>query len=455
MGYEISRRALFGGGAACLLRAAGERPEPVVLNDDGAWSWFEDERAIIHNGKLIAGSVAAGSHDFSRKGSIEVSTFDLRTNAKSLATLHAGLQYDDHNSPALLVLPDRRILAVYAKHGPENRFYYRISERPDDAASWQAEQTFTPSETSRVTYSNLHYLRNENGERGRIYNFFRGLDGRNKPSYAYSDDHGRTWRTGNVYIDVPATFRHRPYVKYASNGTDTVHMFYTDGHPRDFNNSTYHIFYRNGTLHRSDGSPIRSLKEGLRKPEEGTRIFAGDAENVGWVSDIHLDGSGRPYVAYSVQKDRQGTPAGQEGQDLRYRYARWDGKTWSDAEIAHAGSRLYKGEDDYTGNIALDPDDPGTVYISTNADPVTGKPLQSRADGKRHWELYRGVIRDGGKRWAWTPLTRDSVVDNIRPIVPKWPGDRTALLWLRGAYRAYTDYDLSVLALILPRRTER
>ncbi|HNV15774.1 MAG TPA: hypothetical protein PKL63_14025 [Dermatophilaceae bacterium] len=31
-----------------------------MLNDDGAWSWFEDERAIIHNGKLIAGSVAAG-----------------------------------------------------------------------------------------------------------------------------------------------------------------------------------------------------------------------------------------------------------------------------------------------------------------------------------------------------------------------------------------------------------
>ncbi|HSB15349.1 MAG TPA: BNR-4 repeat-containing protein [Bryobacteraceae bacterium] len=450
MGDGISRRAFLGGSAASLLHAE-DRQKPFTINDDGAWSWFEDERAIVHNGKLIAGSVAAGTHDPARRGNVEVAVFDLRRGARSLSTLHANLQYDDHNSPALLVLPDRHILAAYAKHGPENRFYYRISERPDDAASWQSEQTFTPSESSRITYSNLHYLRNENGGRGRLYNFFRGLDGRNKPSYAYSDDHGRTWRTGNVFIDVPATFRHRPYVKYASNGADTVHIFYTDGHPRDFENSTYHIFYRAGKLHRSDGSVIRSLAEGLRRPEEGTRIFAGNAENVGWVSDIHLDRDGRPFAAYSVQKDPKETPVGQEGQDLRYRYARWDGKEWNDLEIAHAGTRLYKGEDDYTGNIALDPEDPGTVYISTNADPETGAPLRSRTDGRRHWELYRGAKSDGGGRWTWTALTRDSAVDNIRPIVPKWPGDGVALLWLRGTYRAYTDYDLEVVTLTLPR----
>lgn len=451
MGDGISRRTFLGGSAASLLRAE-DRPEPVIINDDGAWSWFEDERAIVHDGNLIAGSVAAGAHDPTRRGNIEVVTFDLRTGAKSSSTLHANLQYDDHNSPALLALPDRHILAVYAKHGPENRFYSRISERPNDATSWQPEQTFTPSATSRITYSNLHYLRNENSGRGRLYNFFRGLDGRNKPSYAYSDDQGQTWKTGNVFIDVPATFRHRPYVKYASNGEDTVHIFYTDGHPRDFDNSTYHIFYRAGKLHRSDGSEIRSLTDGLRTPEEGTRIFAGNAENVGWVSDIHLDRNGQPFVAYSVQKDRKGTLAGQEGQDLRYRYARWNGKSWSDREIAYAGTRLYKGEDDYTGNIALDPEEPDAVFISTNADPATGAPLKSRTDGKRHWELYRGVNRDGGARWTWTALTRDSVADNIRPIVPKWPGNRVALLWLRGTYRAYTDYDLDVMAIILPRR---
>ena len=62
-----------------------------------------------------------------------------------------------------------------------------------------------------------------------------------------------------VVIDVPAAFRHRPYVKYASDGRGTVHLAYTEGHPRDFANSLYHVFYRGGTLHHSDGSVVRRL----------------------------------------------------------------------------------------------------------------------------------------------------------------------------------------------------
>ena len=31
----------------------------VRLNDNGAWSWFMDPRVIVHDGKLIAGSVRA------------------------------------------------------------------------------------------------------------------------------------------------------------------------------------------------------------------------------------------------------------------------------------------------------------------------------------------------------------------------------------------------------------
>ena len=75
-----------------------------------------------------------------------------------------------------------------------------------------------------MTYSNLHYLSSENEGQGRIYNFFRGLDRTFKPSYMFSDDGGLNWRTGNVFIDVPAAFRHRPYVKYASDNEDTIHF---------------------------------------------------------------------------------------------------------------------------------------------------------------------------------------------------------------------------------------
>ncbi|MCC6539003.1 MAG: BNR-4 repeat-containing protein [Bryobacterales bacterium] len=423
----------------------------VVLNDDGGWCWFEDERSLVVKGRLIVGSIAGGTHDPQRRGDVEVTSHDLKTGRSERFTLHHSGDprdqkrwFDDHNSPAFVVRGDGRLVAMYSLHGPDEKIYYRVSTRPGDATAWGAERVFVPSATSRVTYSNLHRLGREN----RIYDFFRGFNNSYKPSYAFSDDEGETWKAGGVMLDVPLQVRHRPYVKYASDGRTTIHMAYTEGHPRDFDNSVYHSYYRDGKLHRSDGSVIRGLAEGLRAPQEGTRIFAGDKNNVAWVSDLHLDRRGHPYLAYSVQVNSGGKPLPEHGDDHRYRYARWNGSQWEDHEIAYAGSRLYPGEDDYTGNIALDPRDPFTVYVSTNADPVTGQPLRSAADGQRHWELYRGRTADGGRTWRWEALTHDSTQDQVRPMVPMGDSKQPIVLWLRGKMRAYTDYRFEVVARI-------
>ena len=423
---------------------------PVVLNDDGGWCWFQDERALVVAGRLVFGSVAAGRSDPSRRGMVEATSVQLATGAVTRFRLSAMPvekpgRYDDHDTPAFGERGDGRLVAVWAGHGFDNRILSRVSLRLGDATAWGDERTFVPSPTSSVTYSNLHRLA---GERGRIYDFFRGLDNRFKPSVAWSDDEGESFKSGGVVIDVPAAFRHRPYVKYASDGKDTVHLAYTEGHPRNFDNSLYHVYYRGGVLHRSDGSAIRPLGEGLRDPVEGTRVFQGDPANVAWVIDLELDAQGRPFVAHSVQKDLAGLPQGQGGSDHRYRLARWTGKAWDDREIAYAGTRLYAGEDDYTGGVALVPGDPGRVFVSTDADPATGAPLVSAADGKRHWEIFRGATTDDGRSWRWQPVTRDSTADNLRPIVPRTEGREELLLWLRGRYRAYTEYDLEVLGLL-------
>ncbi len=438
-----------------LLASAGlfaQTPEGLItFNDDGAWCWFQDERAIVHAGQLIIGSVAAGAHDLDRTGDVDAVTYNLATGERTLTELHHYLahgrnEYDDHNAPAFLVRPDGRVLAVYAKHGPENLFYYRISESPK-AVRWQPERTFSPSESSRITYSNLFRLGAEN----RVYNFFRGLDNTWKPSYVFSDDDGESWQAGTVVINVPTERRHRPYVKYASNGADAIHLLYTEAHPHVYTTSIYHAFYRDGQLHQSDGGVIRSLREGLRRPEEGTRVFQGDPNHVAWTCDLALDRKGNPYAAFSVQVDGEGIPIGAGGLDHRYYYARWDGSRWHVHEMAHAGTRLYWQQDHYTGNVALDPDDPNTVYISTNADPATGKPLRSRADGGRHFEIYRGVTSDGGASWRWIAITKDSRADNIRPIVPAWDREHTALLWMRGAYTTYMNYNLDIVGLVSDR----
>jgi hypothetical protein len=428
------------GGATMAGATSADFPfaaTPVVLTNDAGYCWFEDPRALFVGQSLVVGSVASGWQDASKRGDIESVVHDFASSKTTVTELHDRFELDDHDSPAYVVRPDGKLLAMYAKHGSENHSYYRVSSGAS-LTMWDAERTFTPSSSTRLTYSNLFLLKSENN---RIYDFYRGLDNSYKPSFAYSEDGGDTWRSGNVVINVPSTQKHRPYVRYASNGKDTIHLLYTEAHPRDYDNSLYHVFYRSGSLHQSSGAELHLLSQGLTQPNEGTRIFQGSADQVAWGMDLTLDADERPVAAYSVQVGSAGLPTGQGGDDIRYRYARWDGSSWKDFPLAYGGSKLYSGEDDYSGLASIDPTDANVVYLSTNADPVSGKPLISTGDNKRHYELFRAVTADGGQSWKFTPITKDSTVDNLRPVVPSPGADgRRALLWLRGVYRSYTNY---------------
>lgn len=434
--------------AVIWLTGISHAAEPagfVALHDDGGWCWFEDERALFCGGKLVFGVVAMGTQDPGRRGNVEVVTFDPATRSSSYAVLHERFSADDHNSPALLELGDGRLLAMYARHGTENKIYYRISRQPRDATRWQEEQVFIPSPSSRVTYSNLFRLSRENNRRGRIYDLYRGFQGSFKPSWIFSDDDARTWQTGGLWIDFPHSVKHRPYVKYASNGKDTIHFVFTEGHPRNFDNSLYHAYYRDGAFFRTDATKIKDLADGPVTPAEATRIFAGNANNVAWPCDLHLDAADRPVAVYSVQKDSAGLPRGQGGADHRYRYAAWNGVRWIDHQVAFAGTRLYAGEDDYTGLICLVPESPGTVYFSSDVDIDSGGPNSSG-----HYELYRGQTDDSGASWKFDAITSHSRVDNLRPIVPRSDGRQSAILWLRGEMTSYTHYDFEVVGIIKP-----
>jgi hypothetical protein len=286
-------------------------------------------------------------------------------------------------------------------------------------------------------------------ENNRIYNFFRGLDNSFKPSYVWSDDLGDSWQTGSIFIEVPTEFRHRPYVRYAGDGEGKIHMIYNEGHPRNYPNSLYHIYYQDDMLYMSDGSPIRRLADGLHSPEEGSLIYEGHPDSVAWATDIVLDDQGHPRIAFSVTVGSAGLPRYEGGYDHRFYYGRWDGRNWHVHEMAYAGKRLVSGEDEYTGLVNIDPRNPDVLYISTDADPDAGDPLISAADGERYHELFRGETVDGGKNWSWTAITQDSSADNLRPLIVAGNSGKALLTWLRGEYHWYTDYDQEVVGLVL------
>jgi hypothetical protein len=448
---------------AAATAPARSQPESTVagrlieLNDNGAWSWFMDERAIVFDDLLVVGSVRsvgpfAAAEANPDGGNVEISTLDINTGSVRKTVLHRHFEQDDHDGPAFLILPDRRILAMYSKHGQDLKIYSRLSA-PGDPLTWGPPRIFeapgksvAPFKADNVTYNNLFRLAS-----GRIVNFFRGIH--LDPNWMFSDDEGQTWQYGgHLFLGKGG---YSPYMRYAFDGKDTIHFVATEDHPRNFDNSLYHGFLREGQIHFSDGKvlgPASTTVDASTATWDLTRVFTGDPDHVAWIDDVKLDAEGRPHALFSVKRDGRGTH-GHGGLDIRFHHGFWDGRAWQTHEIAHAGSRLYRGEDDYTGLAVFDRKNLDVVIISTNADPATGRPLVSHADNRRHHELYRGSTVDSGLSWRWEPITADSTVDNLRPIAPAWHDPRTILVWMRGSYRNNRgDWSTAVVATVLPPR---
>src|SRR6478735_4170127 len=59
----------------------------ITINDNGAWSWFQDERAVVDiaAGKLIVSSVAnaGGTNGGTRNGDVDIAALDLQTDGVS------------------------------------------------------------------------------------------------------------------------------------------------------------------------------------------------------------------------------------------------------------------------------------------------------------------------------------------------------------------------------------
>ena len=89
-----------------------------VINDNGAWCWFQDERAVVDPdaGVLVTGSIAApeGPGGDGRAGNVELTVVDLRSGATDVVVLHERFEADDHDVPALWRRRDGRWLAVAA-----------------------------------------------------------------------------------------------------------------------------------------------------------------------------------------------------------------------------------------------------------------------------------------------------------------------------------------------------
>ncbi|MDQ8201439.1 glycoside hydrolase family 88 protein [Pelagicoccus sp. SDUM812003] len=416
-----------------MAALTAQRFQPRLVAEDGAWTWFNDERVIFHEDAFYASYRKSD-------GRTAVTSYGLESKPSCYARyeyeLGSWTEKDNYNNASLLALGPDRILAGYTKHGTSSSFNTRLLslQRWKEATLSGEAKALDIEARHESTYQNLMRLE---GEGGRIYNFIQGES--LNPYFACSDDNGQTWSEPVMLLKADEDSGQRPYVRYASNGAGRIDFFYTDGHlRRSPRNSIYHLYYEEGRFCTSTGVVLRTLETIRDKPidlEEGTLVFdCGTPHGRGWVWDLEYDSAGQPWGAFIS------VPSGQVGTGLRYCDARFAlEKGWQVEEIAYAGSNLYPAEEHCTGGITLDPQNENQVVISTNVSPDSGKALPQGI-----YQLFKGTRDSEG--WKWEQLTHDPRCDQLRPVIVR--GYPEALFWLAGDYRSYRDFDCSIQATI-------
>jgi BNR repeat-containing family member len=385
----------------------------MVVWAHGSWCWFGDPRAVY---------VARGDETFvgwiGWRGQITVGEYNGLTRALSSEVI--GRQApDDHGDPSILVEPDGRLTVFWSGHsGP--RMHYRTTVRPYDISQWGPLQEVRSQLTGPkgFTYPNPVIL---SAEHDKLYLFWRGADW--SQDFATRTIDGR-WSPARRLIAVP---HERPYVKVASNATNTIALAFTNGHPRGVVTNIYYAAYRDGALWTASGRRIRSIDDGPISPSQADLVY--DAAKTGvrsWVWDVALDSAGRPVIVYATFPSPNRHV---------YWYATWTGRRWVSHRMTVGGPTIspHTIEKQYSGGLVLDHADPSIVYLSRKVG--------------RWFEIERWITSDGGYHWHYSTLVRTPGSDNVRPVVPRGAGGPIDVLWLHGQYNSYRDYRTSIAFL--------
>jgi hypothetical protein len=421
----------------------------IQFNDNGAWCWYQDERVAVDtlSNRLILGSAASleGLGGSPREGAIEGVIHDLAFHRSDRFHFRTSLYADDHNVPAFLVRPDGNYIAMYADHY-DTFSRYRIYE----GEAWSDEQQFVWADIPvpggsnfSTTYSNLFYLSAE----VKMYNIVRAHE--RSPNITVSTDYGQTWQYAGLLTKPDVNIGYvNGYFKYWSNGVDRIDFIATEAHPRDYNTSIYHGYIKDGKTYNSNGDLMDADIYDQNAPNvaQFTLVFpAGTVVNGNTMTRLwnhHLvrydDGTIAGLIKARVN-DNPVTPSNDP--DHVFFYIGYDGSAWSFTYLCRAGKKLYGSEQDYTGLGTLDPNDPGVLYISTPIDPRDDSDLGVH-------EIFKGGSSDNGEIWEWSPVTENSTRDNLRPFVPYWDENNTALLWWRGTYSTAQRFDAAVVGII-------
>jgi hypothetical protein len=429
--------------------------ELTVFNDNGGWTWYNDERVVVdaEAGKIIVSSAASSASSQSADTNVHAVIHDLATGMNDKMALGSLSYSDDHNNGGIVVKAPGEYFVAWAHHNVDCNTYWRNY----GAGAWGEKVTHAwgqgcpwGTRPDEITYNNPWKMSAE----GRYYNFIRSVE--TSPNFLYSEDEGQNWTYGGRLTASAQQGYNAGYYKYWGNGVDRIDFFATEAHPRDANTSVFHGYIKGEKTYDSfDVEQDANLFDGEAPAiTEFTTVFHsgmainGVTLNHLWNFDIARYEDGTIGVLWM---GREGA-GGKDNPNPNHRvlYSRFDGTAWTSTYLVRGGRTLYRNrsdwwEEDYLGGAALDPDDPHVIYVSTPIDP-----RDDTTDLEIH-EIWKGVTCDDGATFQWTPMTMNSAHENLRPVVPKWDAQNAALLWFRGDYQTAQMYSAEVVGLITQR----
>ncbi|WP_320672885.1 BNR-4 repeat-containing protein [Patulibacter defluvii] len=384
---------------------------------EGAWSYFGDPRAVAIGPNLYSGWI-------SRSGAVRVAKLNPTTGDRRVVTV-GRTGRDDHNNPALVVRPGGKLLVFFSPHsGRErpfhviSRMYYRETVVGHDIRRWSPVRTVPVNARGELGYT---YPNPVSIGGGRTFVAWRG--GCWRPTFAIRK--GRHWSPAREIVRGPRG--QRPYAKYAPGppGSGIVHLCYTQAHPAQAMTNVYCLSFHEGTFRRADGQVVGDVHRLPLPAATGDLVYRFDqALGRAWVMDVADDGAGHPVVVFSVGYNRNWQ---------RFLTARWIGDRWRVSRITPAYSdnrQRFRAGAFETGGIALDPRDPDVVYPARIVD---GRGV-----------VERWTSPDHGKTWARERRISPGGRNCFRPTTAALDGDRTAVLYLCGTLKYWTDFRTAV-----------
>ncbi len=388
--------------------------QAVPMVKSGAWTWFNYPVAIHYKGKYdrtyygfvgVDGGIRVSSYDHKQK--VNVSTFEL-----------GKFEVDDHNNPAVQVLDDGNIIVFYSRHNKDNNLRYRITTIAEDISTLGPEQILE-SPTGKVTYAQAVVYQE------RIVVFYRVSD--RYWAIRISENSGKIWGDEKKFLDLGEG--QKAYIKISQRMNPDVHYavdIIISGHPdNDSDNNIYYayLWLDNGEIRIPEGyiDNINTLKKPLTQNQLMKAYEWRENEAKVRIWDVYSL-KNKPALAFSKIDS-------QEEHSYYYAIYNPDKNKFDVSYITSAGGTISdEREISFSGGMSFikEKDNWNIIYISRE---INGK-----------WEIEEWRTPDNGINWMSRPITKNSYLDNVRPMSVVDSHPSLEVLWMHGAYQHYTEY---------------